>query len=88
MLTQKLIEIMSNKECNCYMSKMGLNCERIADISKMVIDMELDMVGASWYIQELLTEGTISVIECIAVSTQLGLFVAREKPILEPFSDN
>ena len=79
-----------SKECNCYMSEMGLNCERIADIVAMVLNAESDMIGASWYIHELINEGTITALEGIAVSTQIGVKVAEEHFTVEmpTFSDN
>lgn len=77
---------MSNKHCNCYISKMDINCERMRDIVNMVCTQETDIICMSWFINDLVNEGTISNIEAIIVSTQVG--ITLEKQNLQDFSNN
>ena len=85
-LTNKNLNVDS---CNCYITKLGLNCDRITDIVKLVINVESDYVGITHFLEELAEEGSISLKECIIISTQIGILAAEanmnEMPI---FSDN
>jgi hypothetical protein len=79
---------MSNKHCNCYISKMDINCERIADIIKMIQAQETDIICMSWFINDLINEGTISNIEAIIVSTQIGIKIGVDDTVMPEFSNN
>lgn len=79
---------MSNKHHKCYISKMDINCERIADIIKMITAQETDIICMSWFINDLVNEGTISNIEAIIVSTQIGIKIGIDDTVMPDFSNN
>ena len=67
---------------------MDINCERIADIIKMIQAQETDILCMSWFINDLINEGTISNIEAIIVSTQIGIKIGGDDTVMPEFSNN
>lgn len=82
-------------KCDCYISKMGINCERIADILLMVMSPKnnntKDAQATTLFLESLVADGTITLRECIIVATQVGIhsLTLGENPDHQfTFSDN
>ena len=79
------------KPCNCYISKMGMNCDRIADIVGMVANNNKDAAEITTFLEDLVTDGTLTIRESIVVATQIGIYaksLSTDSDSGFTFSDN